>query len=212
MPRSGAWQNVPVLSFLLLRGRCNKCRRTDFDPLSSRWILTAVLTGLVAWRFGFGWQALAGIGLILVLIAITFIDFDHQVIPDSPRCRPLSGPASCCRCFYPQGRAACPVRRSEDGDAHRCWRLPGPLERYHLFRPADRQGRHGLRRLQAAGWLLGAWLGWQQLPMIIILSALVGAVLGIALTILRGRDRNVPTPFGPFLAAACWLQPCTYRR
>lgn len=212
MPRSrcrscgtqiSALQNVPVLSWLVLRGRCASCGTRISARYPAIEALTALLSAIVAWRFGFGAEALAGIALTWALIAITFIDFDHQLIPDSMSL-PLLWLGLALSLFHPLPGAevlfVAPATAIVGA-------LAGYLSLwsvYHLFRIVT--GKEGMGygdfKLLAA---LGAWLGWQQLPMIIILSALVGAVLGIALIAVRGRDRNLPMPFGPFLAAAGWL-------
>jgi leader peptidase (prepilin peptidase)/N-methyltransferase len=196
-------QNIPVLSYLLLRGKCAGCKA----PISARYpaieTLTAILSALAAWRFGPGWEAAAAILLTWVLIAVTFIDFDHQIIPDSLSL-PLVWVGLTMSLFYPLADTEVLFIAPK---AAIVGALAGYLSLwsvYHLFRLVT--GKEGMGygdfKLLAA---LGAWLGWQELPMIIILSALVGAIVGIALIVVRGRDRNVPMPFGPFLAAAGWL-------
>ncbi|MEQ8204737.1 MAG: A24 family peptidase [Woeseia sp.] len=198
-----ALQNVPVISYLLLRGKCGHCKA----PISARYpaieVLTAVLTGLTAWRFGFGWEALAAIGLTWTLIAITFIDFDHQIIPDSLSL-PLLWAGLSLSLFNPMAGADVLFIAPKSAIVGALAGYLSLWSVYHLFKLVT--GKEGMGygdfKLLAA---LGAWLGWQELPVIIILSALVGAIMGIGLMAVRGRDRNVPMPFGPFLAAAGWL-------
>lgn len=198
-----ALQNIPVLSYLFLKGRCGHCRAAISARYPAIEALTAVMTGLVAWHFGFGWEALAAIVLTWTLVAITFIDYDHQLIPDSLSL-PLMWLGLFLSLFHPLTGAETLFIAPK---AAIVGALAGYLSLwsvYHLFRLVT--GKEGMGygdfKLLAA---LGAWLGWQALPMIIILSAVVGAVTGIALMLLRGRDKNVPMPFGPFLAAAGWL-------
>jgi leader peptidase (prepilin peptidase)/N-methyltransferase len=198
-----AWHNIPVLSWLLLRGRCASCGA----PIGLRYPLveaaTAVLTALVAWKFGFGLPALFAICITWYLIAAAIIDLEHQLLPDSltlpllwfgllASLLPLTGPA-----------ASLPVdpRSAIIGAAagYLClWSV------YHLFRLAT--GKEGMGygdfKLLAA---LGAWLGWQMLLPIVLASAAVGALTGIGLIVFRRHARGVPIPFGPFLAAAGWL-------
>jgi len=198
-----ALQNVPILSYVLLRGRCANCG----EAISARYpaveALTAVLSGLVAWRFGFGAEAAAAILLTWILVAVTFIDFDHQIIPDSISL-PLVWIGLTLSLFHPSPGTSVLFIAPQTAIVGALAGYLSLWSVYHLFRLVT--GKEGMGygdfKLLAA---LGAWLGWQQLPMIIILSALVGAVLGIALIVVRGRDRNVPMPFGPFLAAAGWL-------
>jgi len=198
-----AYQNIPVLSYLLLGGRCAACK----ESISVRYPLveaaTACLAALVAWRFGFGWEALMGIVLTLYLVVITLIDFDHQLIPDSV-VLPLLWLGLVMSLYSPD--IAGDVLFIPSGDAI-IGAAAGYLSLwsfYWLFKLATgKEGMgHGDFKLLAA---LGAWLGYQSLFTIIMMSAVVGAILGIALIVLRGRDRQVPMPFGPFLAAAGWL-------
>jgi len=198
-----ALQNIPLLSFLFLRGRCASCGA----PISARYplveALTGVLSALVAWKFGFAWSALAAMVLTWYLIALTFIDIDHQLLPDS-----LTLPLLWLGLFLSlwssqAGAAAVPV----DTRSSLIGAMAGYVSLwsvYHLFRlltGKDGMG-YGDFKLFAA---LGAWLGWQMLLPIILVAALAGAVVGIALITLRGRDRSTPMPFGPFLAGAGWL-------
>jgi leader peptidase (prepilin peptidase)/N-methyltransferase len=199
-----ALQNLPVLSWLLLRGRCASCGK----PISVRYPLveafTAILSALVAWRFGFGWPALAAMALTWFLIALTFIDIDHQLLPDSMTL-PLLWLGLLLSLWgdYGAGGAPLPVdlRSSVLGAMAgyvSLWSV------YHLFRLLT--GKEGMGygdfKLFAA---LGAWLGWQMLLPIILIAAAVGAVTGLILITARGRNRSAPIPFGPFLAGAGWL-------
>jgi leader peptidase (prepilin peptidase)/N-methyltransferase len=198
-----AWQNIPVLSYLFLRGRCANCK----TPISKRYpiieALTATLTGFVAWRFGFGWEAAAAIVLTWSLIAISVIDIDRQLIPDSISL-PLLWTGLALSLFHPLDDTQ---RLFIDPKTSIAGALIGYLSLwsiYHLFRLVT--GKEGMGygdfKLLAA---LGAWLGWQMLPLIIMLSAVVGAVTGIAMIVFVRHDRNVPIPFGPYLAAAGWI-------
>jgi len=194
-----AIQNVPVLSWLALRGRCASCKAR----ISARYplveLLTAILSAGIAWRFAPAGLPVVGAALVLTwfLIALTFIDFDTQLLPDS-----LTLPLLWLGLFASvMGYTGIAPRDAIIGA------LAGYLALwsvYHLFRLAT--GKEGMGygdfKLLAA---LGAWLGWQMLLPIILLSALVGALTGITLIVVRGRDRSVPIPFGPFLAAAGWI-------
>ncbi len=198
-----ALQNIPVLSYLVLRGRCAGCR----TPISPRYPLveaaTAALAAVVAWRFGFGWEALMGIVLTLFLIPITMIDFDHQLIPDSV-VLPLLWIGLAMSLWHPMPGADTLFIAPRDAIIGAMAGYLSLWSFYWLFKlVTGKEGMgHGDFKLLAA---LGAWLGAGSLFTIVILSAVVGAVLGIALIVLRGRDRQVPMPFGPFLAAAGWL-------
>jgi leader peptidase (prepilin peptidase)/N-methyltransferase len=198
-----ALQNVPVLSYLFLKGRCANCGAR----ISPRYPLIEALTGLlsaaVAWKFGFGWPAVAGLVLTWFLIALTFIDVDHQLLPDNLTL-PLLWIGLLLSLWAPPGGGA-PIpmdpRESIVGA------IAGYLSLwsvYHLFRLLT--GKEGMGygdfKLFAA---LGAWLGWKMLLPIILIAAAVGAVVGIAMLARRGQNRSTPIAFGPFLAAAGWL-------
>ncbi|MCH7502071.1 MAG: prepilin peptidase [Proteobacteria bacterium] len=198
-----AWQNIPVLSYLMLGGRCAYCKQA----ISSRYpiveLATAVLVAAVAWRFGFGWEALMGITLTVALVPITMIDFDHQLIPDSI-VLPLLWVGLALSLVHPLPGADVLFISPSDAIVGAIAGYLSLWSVYQLFRLIT--GKEGMGygdfKLLAA---LGAWLGWQQLPMIILMSAVVGAVIGIAMIVFRGRDRQIPIPFGPYLAAAGWI-------
>ena len=212
MPRSScpscgskitALQNIPVLSYLALGGKCTNCKA----PISKRYpiveSMTALLTAVVAWRFGFGWEAAAAIVLTWSLIAISVIDLDRQLIPDSISL-PLLWLGLTLSLFHPMDSAE---RLFINPQSSIVGALAGYLSLwsiYHLFRMVT--GKEGMGygdfKLLAA---LGAWLGWQMLPLIILLSAVVGAAVGLAMIVLVRHDRNIPIPFGPYLAAAGWI-------
>ena len=199
-----AWQNIPVLSYLLLGAQCSNCR----ESISVRYplveILTAILAGLCAWRFGFGWEALMAIGLTCALVAISLIDADHQLIPDSIVI-PLLWAGLIMSLFFPLAGSETlfiAPREAVIGATAGYLSLWSVYQLFKLVTGKEGMG-YGDFKLLAA---LGAWLGpWPALPMIILLSAVVGAVVGIAMILFRGRDRQLPIPFGPYLAAAGWI-------
>ena len=198
-----AWQNIPVLSYLWLRGRCASCsaRISARYPLVE--MLTAGLSALVAWKFGFGWPTLAALVLTWFLVALAAIDIDRQLLPDSLTL-PLMWIGLLLSLFTPTS-ASLPV--PVDPRAALIGAAAGYLSLwsvYHLFRALTaKEGMgYGDFKLLAA---LGAWLGWQMLLPTVIIVAAVGAVVGIVLIVARGRSSSVPIPFGPFLAAGGWL-------
>jgi leader peptidase (prepilin peptidase) / N-methyltransferase len=197
-----ALQNIPLLSWLFLRGRCARCGA----PISVRYPLVELLTGILsAWvaaRFGFGLAALAALLLTWFLIALTFIDIDHQLLPDDLTL-PLLWLGLALSLWGVPGGAPPPV----DVRSSLIGALAGYLSLwsvYHLFRLVT--GKEGMGygdfKLLAA---LGAWLGWQMLLPVILIAAVAGAVVGIAMLAIRRQSRATPIPFGPFLAAAGWL-------
>jgi leader peptidase (prepilin peptidase)/N-methyltransferase len=188
-----ALENIPVLSYLVLRGRCSHCKA----PISARYpaieALTGVLSALVVWKLGSGWAGLAALFFLCSLIAMTFIDFDTQLLPDD-----LTYPLLWAGLLLNIDGTFVPLRDAVIGAAAgylALWSI------YWLFKLAT--GKEGMGygdfKLLAA---LGAWMGWTMLPTIILLSSVVGAVVGIALMVFTKHGRNTPIPFGPYLAAA----------
>jgi leader peptidase (prepilin peptidase)/N-methyltransferase len=197
-----ALQNIPLISWLVLRGRCASCKA----KISARYPLvelaTGVLSAWVAWHFGFGAPAACALLVTWALIALTGIDLDHQLLPDNITL-PLMWAGLLAAIAIGPLAAALPVspRDAIIGAAAgyvSLWLV------FHAFKLAT--GKEGMGygdfKLFAA---LGAWLGWKVLPLVIVLSAATGAVLGILMIALQGRDRRAPMPFGPYLAAAGWL-------
>jgi leader peptidase (prepilin peptidase)/N-methyltransferase len=196
-----AWQNVPVISFMLLGGRCRRCR----EPISVRYPLVEAFAGLlsavVAWHFGFSWQCVAALGLTWTLLAASLIDIDHYLLPDSLTL-PLLWAGLLIAAIPAAGSAAfADLHSAVIGAAAGYLSLWSVAQLFWLVTGKVGMG-HGDFKLLAA---LGAWLGWQMLPLIITLSAAIGSIIGIAaITVLR-RSRQQPLPFGPYLATAGWL-------
>lgn len=191
-----ALHNIPLLSYCLLQGHCADCRA----PISKRYPLTellcSVLSATVAWHYGYGETALYALLCTWALLCLALIDLDHQLLPDSI-VLPLLwlGLLLSLKPVYVDSQQA--IVGAAAGYLV-LWTI------FHLFRLATgKEGMgHGDFKLLAA---LGAWTGWQMLPLIILLSSLVGAVAGIGMILLGRRDRSAPIPFGPFLAAAGWI-------
>lgn len=198
-----ALQNIPVISYLFLKGRCAKCK----TPISARYplveMMTALLAATAAWHFGPGWEALMAIVLTLALVAITMIDADTQLIPDSI-VLPLMWLGLAMSLFHApphEGTLFISPSNAIVGAMAGYLTLWSIFWLFKLITGKDGMG-YGDFKLLAA---LGAWLGWQQLPMIIMMSAVVGAVINISMIIAKGKDRSIPIPFGPYLAAAGWI-------
>jgi leader peptidase (prepilin peptidase)/N-methyltransferase len=198
-----AWQNIPVLSYLLLGAQCANCQKSISVRYPLVETLTAILAAICAWHFGFGWEALMAIGLSFALVAISLIDADHQIIPDSIVI-PLMWVGLIMSLFHPLAGADTLFIAPRDAIVGAVAGYLSLWSVYQLFKLIT--GKEGMGygdfKLLAA---LGAWLGWQALPTIILMSAVVGAIIGIALIVFRGRDRQIPIPFGPYLAAAGWI-------
>lgn len=194
--RISALENIPVVSFILLRGKCAGCGTRISPRYPVVEIVTGALSSVVAWHFG---PTVASVGALLftwALIALTVIDYDHQLLPDN-----ITLPLLWLGLVFNLGGVFAPL------DAAVIGTLAGYLSLwlvYQLFRLVT--GKEGMGfgdfKLFAA---LGAWLGWQQLPLIILLSSFVGAIVGLAGILLMGRERGMPIPFGPFLCVAGWV-------
>jgi leader peptidase (prepilin peptidase)/N-methyltransferase len=198
-----AWQNIPLVSWLLLRGRCASCKA----KISVRYPLVELTTGMlsawVAWHFGFGAPAACALLVTWALIALTGIDIDHQLLPDSITLPLMWAGLLAAVVVGPIAGSPIPVS-AHDAIAGAASGYGSLWLIFHMFRLIT--GKEGMGygdfKLFAA---LGAWLGWKLLPLVILLSAATGALLGILMIALRGRDRSAPMPFGPYLAAAGWL-------
>ncbi len=192
------WHNIPVISFLLLGGKCAKCS----TPISLRYpvieLVTGVLSGLVAYKFGATWLTLCVLVLTWSLITMTMIDFDHQLLPDS-----LTLPMLWLGLLVNTIDLGLGVTLQDAVIGAMAGYLFLWLF-YWIFKLLT--GKEGMGygdfKLLAA---LGAWMGWQNLLPVIILSSLVGAVWGSAMILFMGRDKSIPMPFGPFLAGAGFI-------
>ena len=191
--RITALENIPIVSWLVLRGKCSACKA----PISPRYPIVEAVTGLLSallvWHFGSGWLGLASLAFAYFLVAMTLIDYDTKTLPDD-----LTYPLLWLGLLVNLNGTIVPLRDAVIGA------MAGYLALwavYWLFKLAT--GKEGMGygdfKLLAA---LGAWMGWAMLPTIIILSSVVGAIVGISLIVFARRDRNNPIPFGPYLAAA----------
>ncbi len=186
-----ALENIPVISYLLLRGKCRGCNAAISPRYPIIEAVSGILCGFAAWHFGFGLAAAGALLLIWALLALTAIDFDTQLLPDD-----ITLPLIWAGLIFNLYGAYTTLHDALLGAIFgylALWAV------YWLFKLAT--GKEGMGygdfKLLAA---LGAWLGWQMLPLIIILSSLVGAVIGIILIVAVKRGRDIPIPFGPYLA------------
>jgi leader peptidase (prepilin peptidase)/N-methyltransferase len=190
-------ENIPIVSYLLLRGKCSACGAKISIRYPLIEALSGVLSGYVAWHFGFGGAALAVMIFVWAMIALAFIDLDTFYLPDSITL-PLIwiGLLAHTTQLLPQISVSLTDAVIGAAAGYLCLWLV-----YWLFKFAT--GKEGMGygdfKLLAA---IGAWLGWKALPLVILLSSVVGAVIGIALMVLRHRGRDVPIPFGPYLVLA----------
>lgn len=190
------WQNLPLISYALLRGRCGNCR----ERISVRYplveLLTAVLSGVVAWQFGFGWEAGAMLLLTWSLISLSLIDADTQLLPDS-----IVLPMLWLGLIINSTGLFTDIHSALWGAVSGYLSLWAVYWVFKLITGKEGMG-YGDFKLLA---MLGAWGGWQVLPLTILLSSLVGAVLGIIILKSRGDSNATPLPFGPYLAIAGWI-------
>jgi len=190
------WENVPVLSWLLLRGRCSACGTAIAWRYPVVELLTGLLTLAVAWRFGVSGQALAAMLLTWSLLALTVIDLDHQLLPDQ-----ITLPALWLGLLVNLDGLFADLPTAVLGAALGYLSLWLVFQLFRLLTAKEGMG-YGDFKLFA---LFGAWLGWPLLPQIILVASVLGAVIGVALVLIRGRDRNLPIPFGPYLALGGWI-------
>lgn len=194
--RIKAYENIPILSYLLLRGRCSGCGA----GISPRYPIvegvTALLTLIVVLHFGLTWQTPAALALTWALIALTLIDYDTQLLPDSITL-PLLWLGLVLSLFDVFADSHSSIIGAAAGYLS-LWLV------FHLFRLLTGKEGMGYGDFKLLA-LFGAWFGWQFLPQIILLSAVTGAVLGTALILTGRHQQGTPLPFGPFLATAGWI-------
>ena len=188
-----AYENIPVLSYIFLRGRCSACK----SPISLRYPIVEALSGLlcayIGWRFGFTLVMAGALFFAWALIALTVIDIDTQLLPDD-----ITLPLLWLGLLVNMGTGFVPLDSAVIGATAGYLSLWSVYWMFKLTTGKEGMG-YGDFKLLAA---IGAWLGWKMLPVVILLSSLVGAVVGIALIVFSKHGRNTPIPFGPYLAAA----------
>ncbi|MBD9485399.1 prepilin peptidase [Pseudomonas sp. PDM14] len=190
------WENIPILSWLALRGKCSSCK----SPISKRYPLVELACGLlsayVAFHFGFGWQTAGMLVLTWGLLAMSLIDADHQLLPDS-----LVLPLLWLGLIVNNYGLFTDLQSALWGAFAGYLSLWSVYWVFKLLTGKEGMG-YGDFKLLA---MLGAWGGWQILPLTILLSSLVGAVLGVIMLRMRNAETSTPIPFGPYLAVAGWI-------
>ncbi|RLA09131.1 MAG: prepilin peptidase [Gammaproteobacteria bacterium] len=192
-----AWQNVPVISYLLLKGQCAHCsaRISARYPLVE--LFTALLTAIVGFHFGFGLYAALAVLLTWCLVTLIFIDIDHMLLPDNITL-PLLWLGLLIALL---GWGPVNLKDALVGAMFGYLILWSVYWAFKLVTGKEGMG-YGDFKLLAA---LGAWLGWQALPMVILISSVLGAAIGITTILFFGGQRSKPIPFGPYLAGAGWV-------
>lgn len=196
-----AWQNIPILSYILLKGKCSGCAEYGKETkISIRYPLVELATGLLSLalliKFPFSIQLAAMLVFTWSLVAMSMIDIDHQILPDT-----MTLSLMWLGLLLNIDHTFIDLQSAVIGAMAGYLSLWSVYWLFKLTTGKDGMGFGDFKLLAA----LGAWFGWQFLPMIILLSSLVGAVVGIAGIMILGRDKNIPIPFGPYLAAAGWI-------
>lgn len=190
------WENIPILSYLWLRGRCSSCKTSISPRYPMVEAISGIMSGLVAVYFGFTPLAFAILLLTWSLIALTMIDYDHHLLPDS-----ITLPLLWLGLIVNSLGGLTDLQSSLWGAIAGYMVLWLVYWGFKIVTGKEGMGFGDFKLLAA----LGAWMGWQMLPLIIIMSSLVGALVGILLIAGKGRESSRPIPFGPFLATAGWI-------
>ncbi len=189
-------ENIPVLSYLALRGRCSKCKKRISPRYPVVEIITALLSGFVAWHFGYSLLMLAALIFVWALIALTMIDFDTQLLPDD-----ITFPLLWLGLLVNIHSGFTNLHSAVIGAVIGYLSLWLVYWCFKLVTGKEGMG-HGDFKLLAA---IGAWLGWNLLPLVILLSSLVGAIVGIGLIVITRRKESIPIPFGPYLSGGALI-------
>ena len=188
-----AWQNLPVLSYLILGGRCANCKAAISIRYPLVEFLTAALSVLIAWYFGFGLQTLFGLILLWGLISLSLIDLDHKLLPDD-----ITLPLLWLGLFASLFNVFIDSQNAIIGAIVGYLSLWSVYMAFKLITGKEGMGFGDFKLLA----VFGAWFGWKVLPVIILLSSAIGALVGISMILFYKRGREVPIPFGPYLAGA----------
>lgn len=191
-----AWENIPVISYLLLAGRCSACKTAISIQYPVVEFLSGILSMVVVWHFGFGWEALFALILTWGLIAMSVIDMRLQLLPDI-----LILPLIWLGLLLNLNGMFTDIGSAVYGAVAGYVSLWFVFHVFLLLTGKEGMG-YGDFKLFA---LFGAWLGWQMLPQILLLSSIVGAIAGLGMILFMGRQKSIPIPFGPYLAVAGWI-------
>ena len=188
-----AYENIPILSYVFLRGRCSSCK----SPITIRYpvveAISSILAGYIGWRFGLTWAMAGALIFAWALIALTVIDIDTQLLPDD-----ITLPLLWLGLLVNLNNGFTPLSSAVIGATTGYLSLWAVYWLFKLTTGKEGMGYGDFKLLGA----IGAWLGWKMLPVVILLSSLVGACVGVALIVFTRHGRNTPIPFGPYLAAA----------
>ena len=188
-----AMENIPVVSYLVLRGKCSSCKASISPRYPVIEAVTGLLSAVVVWHFGTGLLGIGALVFLYMLVAMTWIDYDTYMLPDN-----MTLPLMWLGLLINLNGTLVPLHDAVIGAAAGYMALWSIYWLFKLVTGKEGMG-YGDFKLLAA---LGAWMGWAMLPTIILLSSVVGAVVGLSLILFAGRDRDKHIPFGPYLAGA----------
>nr|WP_324258105.1 A24 family peptidase [Cellvibrio fontiphilus] len=191
-----AWENIPVISYLVLAGKCSQCKTHISLRYPSIELVTGILSVIVVAYFGVSWNGLAALVLSWSLIALTMIDIDTYLLPDD-----ITLPLLWLGLILNSGGMFADLSSAVWGAIAGYMSLWLVYQGFKLVTGKEGMGFGDFKLLAA----LGAWMGWQMLPQVILLSSVVGAIIGVTMMVIHGRDKNIPIPFGPYLAIAGWI-------
>ena len=191
-----AWENIPIISYLFLRGRCSQCHARISPRYPMIEAATAIISGFVAWHFGYGFVALAALIFVWALIALAVIDLDTQLLPDD-----ITLPLLWIGLLVNINHGFTDIQSAVIGAIAGYLSLWSIYWCFKLITGKEGMG-YGDFKLLAA---IGAWLGWSKLPLVILSSSLVGALVGIGLILAAKLNRNIPIPFGPYLVGGALI-------
>ncbi len=194
--RITARENIPIVSYVMLGGRCSACGKGIAIRYPIIELITGIMCGVVAWRYGYSVETAGALLMTYALIALTAIDFDRQLLPDDITL-PMLWIGLMMSTYEVYADMTSAIFGAVAGYLS-LWSV------YKIFKWATGKEGMGYGDFKLLA-MLGAWLGWQSIPVIILLSSLVGAVVGITLVVVARHDRSIPIPFGPYLAAAGWI-------
>lgn len=191
-----AWENIPIISYLLLQGRCSQCHACISPRYPIIEVITALISGFVAWHYGYGFVALAALIFVWALIALAVIDLDTQLLPDD-----ITLPLIWIGLLVNINHGFTDIQSAVIGAVAGYLSLWSIYWCFKLATGKEGMGYGDFKLLSA----IGAWLGWSMLPLVILFSSLVGALVGIGLIIAAKLNKNIPIPFGPYLVGGALI-------
>ncbi|MDV6342731.1 A24 family peptidase [Nitrosomonas sp. Is24] len=191
-----AWENIPIISYLFLRGRCSQCHARISPRYPIIEAATAIISGFVAWHFGYGFVALAALIFVWALIALAVIDLDTQLLPDD-----ITLPLLWIGLLVNINHGFTDIQSAVIGAIAGYLSLWSIYWCFKLITGKEGMG-YGDFKLLAA---IGSWLGWSMLPLVILSSSLVGALVGIGLILAAKLNKSIPIPFGPYLVGGALI-------